>query len=223
MAASNPAVYYKVLGLEPGTTCEDTIKRAYRKAALMWHPDKNPDNRKKAEEMFKKVSEAYSVILFLSREHGASSSPGKARVCRGGQGTLEAYSTRRETAGACPRHRFGLDDAFRVFDDFFGGLDPFSSLPTMDSSFFDASLADRNPALVVTGKPAGNLCGEAVAPGEAAHSAAPEVNIAKAAKACAAAGRATDIPERSVATGIKRDISKGIHATGRVLRKPSAR
>ena len=38
------------------------ISRRYRKAAMKWHPDKNPDNKKEAEEKFKEVSEAYAVL-----------------------------------------------------------------------------------------------------------------------------------------------------------------
>ncbi len=52
--------YYKVLGLTKSATA-DEIKRAYRKLAVKYHPDKNPGN-KAAEEKFKKVSEAYEVL-----------------------------------------------------------------------------------------------------------------------------------------------------------------
>ncbi len=52
--------YYKILGLEK-TASSDEIKKAYRKLALKYHPDKNPDN-KEAEEQFKKISEAYAVL-----------------------------------------------------------------------------------------------------------------------------------------------------------------
>lgn len=52
--------YYKILGIEKNTSAED-IKKAYRKLALKWHPDKNPNN-KAAEENFKKISEAYAVL-----------------------------------------------------------------------------------------------------------------------------------------------------------------
>lgn len=41
---------------------ENAIKKAYRKLAIQWHPDKNPDNQKEAEEVFKKIGEAYAVL-----------------------------------------------------------------------------------------------------------------------------------------------------------------
>jgi curved DNA-binding protein len=53
--------YYKVLGLEK-TASADDIKKAYRKLALKHHPDRNPENKKAAEEKFKKISEAYAVL-----------------------------------------------------------------------------------------------------------------------------------------------------------------
>jgi curved DNA-binding protein len=52
--------YYKILGVERKAT-EDEVKRAYRKLALKYHPDHNPDN-KQAEEKFKEINEAYQVL-----------------------------------------------------------------------------------------------------------------------------------------------------------------
>ena len=52
--------YYQILGIAKKASA-DEIKKSYRKLALKWHPDKNPNN-KAAEEKFKKISEAYAVL-----------------------------------------------------------------------------------------------------------------------------------------------------------------
>ena len=52
--------YYEVLGVERSASA-DEIKKAYRKAALKYHPDKNPGD-KEAEEKFKEAAEAYDVL-----------------------------------------------------------------------------------------------------------------------------------------------------------------
>ena len=52
--------YYKILGVNKNAT-DAEIKSAFRKLALQYHPDKNPDNPQ-AEEMFKEINEAYQVL-----------------------------------------------------------------------------------------------------------------------------------------------------------------
>jgi len=53
--------YYKVLGVSKSAN-DDELKKAFRKLARKWHPDKNPDNREKAEATFKDIGEAYDVL-----------------------------------------------------------------------------------------------------------------------------------------------------------------
>ena len=52
--------YYNVLGVDK-TASEDEIKKSYRKMAMKWHPDRNPDNPD-AEVKFKEAAEAYDVL-----------------------------------------------------------------------------------------------------------------------------------------------------------------
>ena len=52
---------YEILGVD--RKCSDAdLKKAYRKLAMLWHPDKNPDDKEQAGENFKKVSGAYTLL-----------------------------------------------------------------------------------------------------------------------------------------------------------------
>lgn len=53
--------YYGILEVNRNATDED-VKKSYRKLAMKWHPDKNPNNKQEAEAKFKEISEAYEVI-----------------------------------------------------------------------------------------------------------------------------------------------------------------
>lgn len=54
--------YYKILQVDRSAK-DDDLKKAYRKLAMKWHPDKNPNNKKEAEAKFKQISEAYEVCF----------------------------------------------------------------------------------------------------------------------------------------------------------------
>lgn len=58
--------YYKILQVDKNAK-DDDLKKAYRKLAMKWHPDKNPNNKKEAEAKFKQISEAYDVCIYPSK------------------------------------------------------------------------------------------------------------------------------------------------------------
>ncbi|XP_061205499.1 dnaJ homolog subfamily B member 6 isoform X1 [Neopsephotus bourkii] len=108
--------YYEVLGVQKHASAED-IKKAYRKLALKWHPDKNPDNKEEAERQFKQVAEAYEV-LSDARKRELYDRYGKEGLINGGGG------------GNHHDNPFEFGFTFRspedVFREFFGGRDPFT-------------------------------------------------------------------------------------------------
>ena len=53
--------YYKILGV-PSNADDETIKKAYKKLALKWHPDRHQDDKEEAEKMFKEIGEAYACL-----------------------------------------------------------------------------------------------------------------------------------------------------------------
>ena len=61
MPTTNKRDYYEVLAVTREATAEQ-IKSAYRKAALKWHPDRNPENKQEAEDNFRQCTEAYSIL-----------------------------------------------------------------------------------------------------------------------------------------------------------------
>lgn len=98
--------YYEVLGVSKSASDQE-VKKAYRKLALKYHPDKNPDD-KAAEESFKEAAEAYEVL---------SNADKKARYDRfGHQGVGSAAG-----GGGGGFGGMNMDDIFSQFGDIFGG------------------------------------------------------------------------------------------------------
>ena len=98
---ANKRDYYEVLGVERSASA-DEIKKAYRKLAVKYHPDKNPGN-KEAEEKFKEAAEAYSVL---------SDADKKAKYDQFGHAGVE---------GAGPDFSGGFGNLNDILNDLFGG------------------------------------------------------------------------------------------------------
>ncbi|QYM79436.1 molecular chaperone DnaJ [Horticoccus luteus] len=114
--------YYELLGVGK-TATEEELKKAYRKKAVQYHPDKNPGD-KSAEEMFKKVSEAYDVLKDADKRaaydrygHAAFQGPGAGAPRGGGGGGFhDPFDIFREVFG-----QQGGGGGGGIFDEMFGG------------------------------------------------------------------------------------------------------
>ena len=117
--AENKRDYYEVLGVDKNADLE-TIKKAYRKMAMKYHPDRNPDN-KEAEEKFKEVGEAYEVL---------SDADKRARYDQFGH------------AGVDPN--FGAGAGAGGYGGGFGGFGDFGDLGDIFGSFFGGGTSRGN-------------------------------------------------------------------------------
>lgn len=158
--------YYEVLEIIKPSN-ENEIRKAYKKLALKWHPDKNPDDVKVAEERFKEVSEAYEVLsdkqkkqLYDTYGHEGLS-PNVGRSPAGGFGpgeqpfNFQQFNDPKNMFSDFMKNGFFDDD-----DDFFGNFfqnrggqrnpqaqrrnDPFAGFPNFGNSGF-ASPGFGNP------------------------------------------------------------------------------
>ncbi|KAJ7346010.1 hypothetical protein JRQ81_001960 [Phrynocephalus forsythii] len=118
--------YYEALGV-PRNASPDDIKKAYRKKALQWHPDKNPDNKEYAEQKFKEIAEAYEVLSDKSKR--------EVYDRYGKEGLMGAGGPSESRAHPGPEFTFTFRSAHDVFREFFGGRDPFAD-------FFDDPFSD---------------------------------------------------------------------------------
>lgn len=101
--------YYEILGV-PKSATQEEIKKAYRKVAIQFHPDKNPGN-KEAEEKFKEAAEAYEVLSDADK-----------------RAQYDRFGHSRPGQGGFSRHTMNMEDIFSQFGDIFGGHgSPFDS------------------------------------------------------------------------------------------------
>lgn len=141
--------YYDILGVSKGVSA-DEIKKAYRKQALEWHPDKHKDNKEAAEKRFKEINEAYQILSDSQKRQAydqfghSAFSPGGAPAGAGGFGGFGGFpggqgqsgrwgpftytytsSGDGTPTGESPFAGFDFGDPFEIFEQFFGGGSPF--------------------------------------------------------------------------------------------------
>ncbi|GAB1603552.1 dnaJ homolog subfamily B member 6-like isoform X2 [Argonauta hians] len=138
--------YYKVLGVNNNAT-DSEIKKSYRKLALKWHPDKNPDRKDEADRKFKEISQAYEVL-----------SDKQKREVYDRYG-LEGLTGMHNDGPGAPGFEFNFGyptfhfrDPEEVFREFFGGRDPFAEFfsgfpnPNLFDPFLDESVFNAGPS-----------------------------------------------------------------------------
>ncbi|MBU0528350.1 molecular chaperone DnaJ [bacterium] len=105
---------YEILGIDKGSSKEE-IKRSYRKIAMKYHPDRNPDN-KEAEQKFKEAAEAYAILNDENKraKYDQYGHAGVGMGDMGGQGFDGMH--------------FSMEDIFSQFGNIFGGRHPFEDI-----------------------------------------------------------------------------------------------
>ncbi|KDP24444.1 hypothetical protein JCGZ_25008 [Jatropha curcas] len=118
--------YYKILQVDRSAK-DDDLKKAYRKLAMKWHPDKNPKNKKEAEAKFKQISEAYDVLSDPQKraiydQYGEEGLKGQVPPPGAGGFGPEGGST---------TFRFNPRSADDIFSEIFGFSSPFGGMGDM--------------------------------------------------------------------------------------------
>lgn len=124
--------YFEVLGLSRASATEAEIKRAYRKLAVQWHPDKNRSHAR-AEEYFKKIGEAYAVLSDpekrkIYERYGKEGLGGGSAGSGAAAGDNDPYTrSYGDHFGFHEHPGFSSRHARDIFEAFFSGRDPFEA------------------------------------------------------------------------------------------------
>ncbi|KAK2447325.1 hypothetical protein P8452_11649 [Trifolium repens] len=120
--------YYKILKVDKNATDEE-LKKAYRKLAMKWHPDKNPTNKKEAESKFKEISEAYEVLSDPQKkaiydQYGEEGLKGQVPPPQDAAGGASFF----QSGDGPTTFRFNPRNADDIFAEFFGFSSPFGGM-----------------------------------------------------------------------------------------------
>lgn len=124
--------YYDILQIQKASSDAD-IKKAYRKLAIKWHPDKNPDKAEEAAKRFQEIGEAYDVL----------SDPEKRAIYdQFGYDGLKNGVPGNEGAGTGYAYK---ENAQEIFEGFFGTGNPFSTFGFGETAPFSTKLNKPGP------------------------------------------------------------------------------
>jgi DnaJ family protein B protein 4 len=123
--------YYNILEIKPDATDND-IKKAYKKMALKWHPDKNAEDKELAEKKFKEIAEAYSVLGDKEKRanYDRNGNSNDDFMPRGKGPQMRGYQRSWTNHGVDPNE---------IFRQFFGAENPFGQ-----QTFFNAQEKSSN-------------------------------------------------------------------------------
>lgn len=145
--------FYEILEVEK-TATEDAIKKAYRRLALKWHPDKNLSNKSQAEEKFKLISEAYEILSDKDkrRRYDQLGRGAFTNGHNGGSSSHEGYGRFSEDFLNRTFHFHNPFDIFEQFMSHFGtedefgfGMHPFADLHRRRTQNPNSSNSRRAP------------------------------------------------------------------------------
>ena len=139
--------YYAILGVKKDAT-EDELKKAYKKLALKWHPDRNINNAEAATAKFKEVAEAYEVLIDKDKRqiydtYGEDGLKG-GMPGGGGGGMPSGFGSGGFPAGTTFRS-YSPGDADDIFRQFFGNSNPFGGGASFSSFGSGGAFGDDDP------------------------------------------------------------------------------
>uniref|UniRef100_A0A1I8EIE1 J domain-containing protein n=1 Tax=Wuchereria bancrofti TaxID=6293 RepID=A0A1I8EIE1_WUCBA len=130
--SNSSSCFYNVLGV-PRNADDAAIRKAYRKLALQWHPDKNPSNNEVAEQKFKRITQAYEVL----------SDPKK----RNSYDRSRLTGSQRHNRQSCNVFHHRFRSPFDIFQEFFGQKDLFDDFMIDGKSFSPFFFRNRSDSV----------------------------------------------------------------------------